>query len=246
MNYQAFANLYDSLMADAPYEKWVDFIAQQVKQDLSGLSILDVGCGTGDLLLRLNKKGARVTGVDISEDMLAIAKEKCEHAGFSPPLFQQSMTELETIGEFDVITIFCDSLNYLETEKDVGDTFKSIYNLLKQGGLLLFDVHSVSKITGFINQTFAEDVGNMAYIWTSFPGEYPNSVEHEVTFFIENEQNGLFERNFELHKQRTFPVEVYLNWLDEAGFEITGTFGDFTLLEPTNESERIFFSVKKK
>ncbi|WP_227934892.1 class I SAM-dependent DNA methyltransferase [Alkalihalobacillus deserti] len=248
MNYQAFAALYDSLMTDAPYEKWVEFVQKQLQQqNLEGLSILDVGCGTGELLVQLQQSGANVTGVDLSADMLSLAKEKCDRAGFSPPLFQQSMTDLEGLGQYDVVTIFCDSLNYLETEEDVHNTFKSVHQQLKAEGILLFDVHSIVKINeGFINQTFADDVEKMAYIWTSFEGEHANSVEHEVTFFIEDEETRLFERSFELHKQRTFSIDQYRNWLFETGFGDVSVFADFTNFEPKEESERIFFFAKKK
>ena len=248
MNYQAFAALYDSLMADAPYNKWVDFVKNQLqKPNLNDLSILDIGCGTGELLVLLQQSGANVTGVDLSAEMLSLAKDKCEKAGFSPPLFQQSMTNLEGLGQHDVVTIFCDSLNYLESEEDVLATIKSAYQQLKEEGILLFDVHSITKINkGFINQTFAEDTEKMAYIWTSFEGEYENSVEHELAFFMEDEETGLFERSYELHKQRTFSVDQYQSWLNEAGFCNVTIYADFTNSEPTEDSERLFFYAEKK
>src|SRR5699024_9620684 len=121
--------------------------------DLDEVTILDVGCGTGELLLRLLKEGAHVTGVDLSADMLAITRQKCESFGFKPMLLEQSMTELNLAGfdPFCIITLFCDSLNYLETEEDVQKTFQNIYNHLDQDGVLLFDVHSIFKMEeGFI------------------------------------------------------------------------------------------------
>ncbi|MDT8861435.1 class I SAM-dependent methyltransferase [Alkalihalobacillus sp. MEB130] len=246
MNYQAFATLYDTLMADAPYGEWIHFLNKQLNvTNLEGQRILDVGCGTGELLVRLKQQGADVTGVDLSAEMLTIAKEKCEQYGFSPLLIQQSMTDLEDLGQFDVVTLFCDSLNYLETEQDVVKTFECINKLLKKGGYLLFDVHSVSKIeNGFIGQTFAEDAGEVAYIWTSFEGVAPHSVEHELTFFVQNESHH-YEKKFELHKQRTFPVEQYKKWLQKGYDDIT-VQADFTSFAPTAESERIFFSCRKK
>ncbi|KHF41927.1 class I SAM-dependent DNA methyltransferase [Halalkalibacter okhensis] len=247
MNYQAFAALYDTLMAEAPYDKWIDYMQRQLnKSNLVGIRVLDVGCGTGELLVRLNAEGAEVVGVDLSAEMLAIAKEKCEKADFSPLLIQQSMTSLEALGEFDVVTVFCDSLNYLESEQDVLDTFQSLYEQLKEDAVLLFDVHSVSKIEeGFIGHTFAEDAGEIAYIWTSFQGEHPNSVEHELTFFVQNEQN-YYERMLELHKQRTYPIEQYRQWLAEVGFCDITIQADFTTETPSNNSERIFFCARKK
>ncbi|ARK29296.1 class I SAM-dependent DNA methyltransferase [Halalkalibacter krulwichiae] len=247
MNYQAFAALYDSLMTDAPYDKWIAYLQRNVKQDLKGVSIYDVGCGTGEFLVRLHNSGAIVSGVDLSADMLSLAQKKCEQAGFSPPLYQQSMTELESVMKFEIVTIFCDSLNYLETEKDVLETFKHVHQLLEEGGVFIFDVHSISKINdGFIGQTFAEDAENMAYIWNSFQGEHPNSVEHEMTFFLEEEEIGMFQRFFELHKQRTYSIDQYREWLHDAGFSNIVVNADFEDVEPTDESERIFFCAKKR
>ncbi|MFC0473430.1 class I SAM-dependent DNA methyltransferase [Halalkalibacter kiskunsagensis] len=248
MNYQAFAALYDTLMEDAPYDKWIDYLRLQLnQQQFTNLSILDVGCGTGELLVRLQEEGADTVGVDLSLEMLSVAKEKCEQKGFSPPLFHQSMTDLEGLGTFEVVTIFCDSLNYLETEEEVYRTFESVHRHLQEDGLFLFDVHSLKKIEeGFIGQTFAEDGADLAYIWTSFEGDYPHSVEHELTFFIRDESHGYYERMLELHKQRTFPVKQYTDWLMEAGFSDIVVHSDFTSASPTEQSERIFFTARKK
>lgn len=247
MNYQAFAKLYDSLMEAAPYDQWIEYVkTQSNKADLSGVTLLDVGCGTGELLVRLHREGAQVTGVDLSAEMLTIASEKCEEAGFHPSLIEQSMTNLEGLRSFDIVTIFCDSLNYLETEQEVQETFNSIYQRLTDDGLLLFDVHSIYKIEkGYIGQTFAEDTDEVAYIWSSFAGEFPSSVEHELTFFV-RESNGRYLKVEELHKQRTFSVKQYEDWLLAAGFEVINITADFTLSPPKADSERIFFCARKK
>ncbi|NEU31620.1 class I SAM-dependent methyltransferase [bacterium LRH843] len=247
MNYLGFATLYDALMLDAPYDKWVQFVNEKSQKALYDVTLLDVGCGTGELLMRLHAEGAHVTGVDLSAEMLAIAREKCELAGFHPPLFEQSMVNLEGLGLFDMITVFCDSLNYLETSKEVQETFQSIHKHLEKGGLFLFDVHSVYKIEeGFAGQTFAEDDEDVAYIWTSFEGEFPASVEHELTFFVKDDTDGRYVRMEELHKQRTYPIEQYEKWLHEANFKVLSITADFSQESPTTTSERIFFCARKK
>src|SRR5699024_6014670 len=145
--------------------------------------------------------------VDLSAEMLAIAREKFSEIGFDPLLIEQSMTSIEGLPSFDLITIFCDSLNYLETPTEVKETFKCMYNHLQDDGMLLFDVHSVSKIEeGFIDQTFAEDGEEIAYIWTAFAGEHEASVEHELSFFIQTE-DGYYIKREELHKQRTYSID---------------------------------------
>ncbi len=86
MNYLTFANLYDGLMKEAPYDQWLGYVKRSFsEQPLTGKTFLDVGCGTGELLLLLQQEGGLVTGLDLSEDMLTIAEAKNERAGFDLP-----------------------------------------------------------------------------------------------------------------------------------------------------------------
>jgi hypothetical protein len=97
----------------------------------------------------------------------------------------------------------------------------------------------------YAGATFAYNGDDISYIWNSYAGEYPLSVEHELTFFVFDEQSGKYDRYDELHKQRTYPKSQYENWLKAAGFQILSITGDFTN-EPVSETtERIFFTVKK-
>lgn len=241
MSYNRFASVYDSLMKDAPYDEWTAMLCLEAQAG----RLLDIGCGTGELAVRFVQEGFDVTGIDLSDDMLAIAREKADEQKLSIPLYQQDMRELDGIGLFQTAVIFCDSLNYLETEDDVKKTFQSVYNHLEKDGLFLFDVHSTHKINHvFQSQTFADAGEDISFIWNAFPGEAANSVEHELTFFVRAE-NGVYERFDELHQQRTFPPDMYKKWLDEAGFTIEAVTADFTNDAPTSKSERIFFKVKK-
>lgn len=247
MSYEKFAFVYDELMQDAPYEQWVKFTEQKLhKYGITGNKMLDLACGTGELSIRFARKGFDVTGVDLSAEMLSIARMKMDEQGVSIPLYQQDMAELEGLGPFDLVGIFCDSLNYLQTEEQVQQTFSHVFHSLKKGGAFFFDVHSIHKIAnGFINQTFTLNEDSLAYIWNSFAGEQPHSVEHELSFFALDEQSGKYDRFDELHFQRTYPIEQYSSWLREAGFEFIEVNADFTEHSPQIDSERIFFSARK-
>lgn len=241
MSYSRFATVYDALMQDAPYDEWEAYLQKEAKAG----SLLDIGCGTGELAVRFARAGFHVTGIDLSEDMLAIAREKAEANRVTIPLFKQDMRELDSVGTFETAVIFCDSLNYLETEEDVKQTFQSVFSYLKDDGLFLFDVHSVYKINHvFLEQTFADAAEEISFIWNAFPGEHADSVEHELTFFVQLE-NGQYERFDELHSQRTFTPEKYAEWLKEAGFNVEAITADFTNDSPSTQSERIFFKAKK-
>lgn len=248
MTYAQFAYLYDDLMKDIPYDDWVCFIIGECNRyGITGKKLLDLACGTGELSLRLVEAGYEVSGVDLSEDMLAVAREKAEQRNRPLFLAAQDMSQLEGLGTYDIVGIFCDSLNYLRREEDVLSTFTRVAEHMVQGGLFLFDVHSLYKMNElFIDQTYAYNGEDISYIWQCFQGEFPNSVEHELTFFVRDENSGLYQRYDELHVQRTFPVEQYEAWLKECGFDVLSVTADFQKHEPVETSERIFFTARKK
>lgn len=248
MSYEQFAQLYDELMEDAPYDKWVAFVLERLKKhQIEGKTLLDLACGTGELSVRFAKQGFSVTGIDLSSDMLAVARNKAEEQGLAIPFFEQDMADLQGFEGFDMIGIFCDSLNYLLSEEKVLQTFFHASSCLRKGGVLFFDVHSIFKMTElFMNQTFTVSDEHIAYIWDCFPGEFPNSVEHELSFFVLDQNDGKYNRIDEFHEQRTFSIEQYSLWLKKAGFEILEISADFEGKPPEQESERIFFMARKK
>lgn len=247
MTYERFAYLYDDLMRDVPYEEWVEHVVTMCqKYQVEGKKLLDLACGTGELSIRLSNAGFTVTGIDLSADMLTVAQEKAISAGENIDFLQQDMSELELIDGYDIIGIFCDSLNYLQTEEEVQRTFQRVKQYLNHNGLFLFDVHSLFKINHvFIDQTYTYDDDHICYIWNCFSGDFADSVDHELTFFVED-GSGKYERVDENHSQRTFPVSTYMKWLEEAGFDVLQVMGEDLTGEPTANCERIFFVAKPK
>lgn len=242
--YTDFALVYDELMTDIPYDSYVELIRLAIG-DLNGKQILDVGCGTGLLSVKLARKGANVTAIDLSSDMLAVAEKRALDLALPIHFIEQPMQEIQGEENYDVAVIAIDSLNYLQEREDVLQTFKGIHSSLKLGGKLLFDVHSTFKTdTIFLEGPFTFDNGRIAYIWETEQGDADHSVFSELAFFI-REDNGLYSRFDESHVQRTFHVYEYVDMLREAGFTIERIFADWEDEPPTEESERIFYQVYK-
>ncbi len=249
MSYANMAMVYDQLMKDAPYAKWVEYVKKQaliLKKSNEQISVLDVGCGTGELAVRLKKDGFHVSGTDLSETMLTIARQKAESQGLILPLFQQDMTQLQVDEKADIITIFCDSINYLPSKEAVASTFHSCYAALKEGGLLLLDAHSPYKIDLFLeNEPFYEIGEEVTYIWSCSVGKDAFEVIHDLTFFVQNPDTNEYQRFDEWHHQKTFPIEDWNELLLSAGFTILSVTADFTDEPPNEISERFFFCVQK-
>ncbi|WOV88796.1 class I SAM-dependent methyltransferase [Sporosarcina oncorhynchi] len=242
--YTDFALVYDELMTDIPYDSYVELIGLATGE-LNGKQILDVGCGTGLLSVKLARKGANVTAIDLSSDMLAVAEKRARDLALPIRFIEQPMQEIQGEEKYDVAVIAIDSLNYLQEREDVLETFKGIHSALKPGGKLLFDVHSTFKTdTIFLEGPFTFDNGRIAYIWETEEGDTEHSVYSELAFFI-REDNGLYRRFDESHAQRTYHVYEYVDMLREAGFTIERIFADWEDEPPAEESERIFYQVYK-
>lgn len=245
LSYGQFAKFYDLLMADAPYEQWLDFIATQVKQ--AGIemgTLVDLGCGTGTLTVPLAKLFTTVIGVDLSAEMLTIAQEKAAVEQQDIQWIEADMSEMIFAPEsVDCMTILCDSLNYVIEQGAVQQTLENCYQALKPGGLLIFDVHTMAKIHD-VFEDFSENVigEDFSYIWNSFvTGE--GEVEHELTFFVETE-SGLYQRFDELHHQKTYPLKDYKTMINESGFVKISTF-DSHEIGFSEPSMRNFFVCRK-
>lgn len=242
--YNRFAEVYDHLMTDIPYVEYVEWIKTYAPVH-TFQNILDIGCGTGKMAQLLASAGYNVSGIDLSEEMLAIAHERLEEKGFDVPLYAMSMVELDGFENVDVAIIPIDSVNYVTEEADVVETFKRIYNSLRQGGQLLFDVHSLNYVENYLEGSpFTFDDGEVTYVWHTEEGEYEHSVYHQITFFVAND-DGTYDRFDEEHFQRTFPIEYYKQLLQQIGFQQIYVTADFTNESPTEESSRIFIRAIK-
>src|SRR5699024_191735 len=103
MAYKGFAHVYDQLMAHAPYDKWVAFTEHMITQSNKKIStILDLGCGTGEIAIRLAKQGYTITGVDYASDMLTHAMAKSTQEQVPISWFQQDIIHLHGFSNIEI------------------------------------------------------------------------------------------------------------------------------------------------
>lgn len=235
-------------MRHAPYEQWVQFTSDVLKKfQLEPKHIVDLGCGTGEITLRLATLGYQITGVDISEDMLAIADEKARKAKVIIPFIQQDIRKLTGFSNVDVFISYCDVLNYLTTEEELMNVFQHVYNALRTGGLFIFDIHNIYYAENSLtNRTYADVTDEVAYIWQCHQGQAAGEMFHEMHFFTKTSDD-LYTHFVEEHHQRTFPVQTYETLLKECTFSQITVVSDFQLNSPFAEkySERNFIIAQK-
>ncbi|MCZ8518672.1 MULTISPECIES: class I SAM-dependent DNA methyltransferase [Paenibacillus] len=262
MAYERFSYVYDRLMEDMPYEEWVRFARGCWDKFGQPRTVVDLGCGTGSIAVPLAQMGYEVIGIDLSEDMLAVAQGKADDAktsrslppGGSVTFLQQDLRDWELGRPADAVISFCDCFNYLLEEDDVEQAIRQAYAGLKPGGVFVFDVHTAEQLIDYAaSQPFFLNDEDIAYIWTSEYDESRSEIEHALTIFVQDEENsrgddtpsGRFTRVEETHTQRAYPLAWLESKLRAAGFREVVCYGDFMFKQATEETRRAFFAAVK-
>ena len=137
----AYAGIYDAMYAEKDYRRECDAIADAFARYGDGAvrTVLDVGCGTGSHALLLAAKGYSVTGVDLSPEMLAIAREKSDCAGAAICFIAGDVRYVDAHGPYDAALLMFAVLGYQHENADVRAAFSNVRRHLRPGGLLIFD-----------------------------------------------------------------------------------------------------------
>ena len=219
--YESFARVYDTFMDGVPYDAWAGHLIRILRQHgmRDGL-VLDLGCGTGQMTVRLAQAGYDMIGVDQSPDMLEIAQERKK--GLDILYLMQDMREFELYGTVRAVISTCDSLNYMTTREDLLQVFRLVNNYLDPGGLFLFDMNSQGYYeTLCADNTFAESRDDCSFIWENSYDAGERINEYDLTLFLRRE-NGMYERFLETHRERAWRVEEVEALLREAGLKPEG------------------------
>ena len=141
--YREFARFY----ARGPYPEYSRTMSQLLPRVLERFgakpeTVLDLACGEGTFAVELARRGYRVTGVDLSPEMLELAREKAREAGVTVEFLQQDMRSLDLPWRFDLVTCWYDSLNYLLEHEDLLKTFANVAEVLNPDGLFIFDMNT--------------------------------------------------------------------------------------------------------
>jgi len=131
------AHKYDSWYA-TPMGRFVDDVETRLAFELfspeEGMNILDAGCGTGNFSIKLAERGARVTGVDLSTEMMAVAKEKANRKNIEIEFLEMNIYDLAFPDNyFDGVF----SMAVFETLTESQRAFHELMRVLKPGKFLM-------------------------------------------------------------------------------------------------------------
>jgi SAM-dependent methyltransferase len=142
-----YATAFDGMSAEMA---WTERTESEIRRALTmlrpqgGERILDLACGTGRHSLELVRQGFSVVGVEISPELVEIAKRDATEQGLEATFIQGDLRELDFEAEFDVVLNLNDgAVGYFETDEENHRTFEVIARALKSGGQNLIQVPNV-------------------------------------------------------------------------------------------------------
>ena len=234
--YSILAKYYDSLMKDFNYDAYTDFIKGYVKGEG-----IDLCCGTGEMTIRLAKLKCKMIGMDLSQEMLNVARDKARRSFQNIIFIQENLKDFEAPHKMDFITCVCDGFNYVDNNS-LKDSINNIAKYLKSGAYLIFDFSSEYKLTQILgNNTFCEDTKDVTYIWSNELKE--DRVEMQVSFF-EPKPKDLYQRIDDNQTQYIHSLDFVKDALDKNfTYEI---FDGEKFTEPKDNSSRYLFIAKRK
>ena len=245
--YEKLAPFYDRLNTEVDYSLWSNYFLSALQKAGIGEGelILDLGCGTGNLMLPLLKAGYDLIGVDISPEMLCEARDKCMDEGYNPLLLCQDMTEMDLYGTVKGALCCLDSLNYLTEDGDLEKVMALLHNYIEPDGLLFFDMNTPRK--------FAEFYGDQCYVLEdkSVFCAWENSFDEDLglcTFhlnFFEKQKGGLWKRTTETQVERCYPTTQVLDALHNNGFELIAHLGDLSGTPAEESHHRHYYLCKR-
>jgi SAM-dependent methyltransferase len=136
--YRDLADIYDELMNDVPYSRWIEYVEKTFRRfDADPALVLDLACGTGTISLGLAERGYNVIGVDRAQKMIERAEAK-RKVGENPQFFCQDLSSMD-LPEIQADAAVClfDSLNYITDYNDLCRAFKCTARHLNPGAIIL-------------------------------------------------------------------------------------------------------------
>lgn len=244
--YNDFAEVYDKLQ-DADYEQFVDYYERIFKRlGKKPKLVLDLACGTGNITIPMAKRGYDMIGLDLSCEMLNIARDKAHKENLDILFLNQDMCEMELFGTVDAVVCALDGLNYITDYDDLKKVFKLIENYLNPGGVMIFDLNTEHKLRDILGgNTYVMEEKGVYYVWQSEFFEDERICEFELNFFCE-QPDGSYKRFDEFQAERAYSTEEIVEAVKAAGLDVTGIYKPFEFSTTDEWDERIFFVISKK
>ncbi len=233
------ALLHDAFWADeeTPELLWIENLLEE--------PALEIGCGSGRLLLPLLQKDRRIEGLDNSADMLALCRESAATLGLDPVLHHADMTTFSPGKSY--ASLFVPAFT-LQLAANPAAALANFHKLLSPGGLLyltvfipLAEIHrELPENEWFPDHRTTLPDGREASVETRFRIDRKTRVLHREHHYRLEDQEHFSEQTV-----RWFTPRHLQRLLAEAGFEVENAVADFDEELPVDEHSQIITIVAR-
>lgn len=238
--YKNIAEYYDYMLKENP-ERKAFFSKIFEKNNVN--SVLDCACGTGNDLLFFNSLGIKVTGSDLSDSMLNVAKEKIKKNNLSIETIKADFHNLSEHFDqkFDAVICLSNAVN--ENDINIDKALKSFKSVLNENGIIVFDQGQTDFTMKDPLKYFPEvNDRNFTRLYTM---EYNKDLmKVEVFDFLHIEEKNDFR-----HSEFLIKIRLYNDWLEILNkANLTAKFyGDWNFKKySTTDSKRLIIVAKKQ
>lgn len=232
-------------MRHVNYERWAHYLLVLFsKADFKVKKVLDISCGTGSLLKQLGLYDFELAGFDESFSMVQVARKKFQSANLTIPLWCGTMRHFACAHPFDAVVSTYDSLNYCLRQVDCQSVFEHASQLLRSGGLFVFDVCTEKNSRQhFVNYIERDGADEYEYVRQAY---YLRKKRIQVNeFTIQWHDHGHDRTYHEIHRQRIYRIDEMKEIIPTERFEIVGIYDGFSRRPGSENSERVQFVLKR-
>ncbi len=242
--YHALAESYDRLTNDVDYAATVAFYEEILRREgLRPRTVVDLACGTGSVTAILARKGYRVIGVDLSEEMLTQAFGKVQDLPNPPQFVCQPLQALRLPRAVDLAVCALDSLDYITDPKDCETAIRQVYKALNPGGIFIFDVNTPEKLRAMDGQVFLDEDDDVYCVWRGEFDEKTNICSYGMDLF--QREGACWYRSFEEHREYAYSQSQLVDYLKAAGFTAIEVYADRLFIAPRSGEQRIYIKARK-
>lgn len=241
--YDVFLDYYDKIVRSLnnPLEDEVEFLIEDCIKEYrpKTKNILETACGTGEVARELVKNWYKLTGLDISENMLKRAEKNIDKKN----LILADMTDFNLERTYDTVLCNYNSVCHLLKWEDWQKFFQMTSNHLEKDWLFIFDIITVHEF-----ENIARDFAQFYTFWDDtvclemFKKEW---IFEWLVKIFKNNSSWNYDLIREVIKENSFPINKIKKELKDKGFEIMEMI-DYHYGEVTAKSERVYFICKKK
>ncbi|MEE0808156.1 MAG: class I SAM-dependent methyltransferase, partial [Acutalibacteraceae bacterium] len=207
--------------------------------------LLDLACGTGGFSNEMSAQGISVIGVDISPEMLSVARESSAEQGQDILYLCQDASELDLYGTVDGAICCLDSLNHITDYEKFKAAIARVSLFLEPGRLFIFDMNTAYKHECVLgNRTIVKETDEVFCVWQNEYNRENRTTEISLDFFQEEE--GAYYRSSEQFCERAYTEDEIAAAIESAGLEVVAVFEEMTDTAPTDTTERAVYITRKR